>query len=295
MGFNFRGFTNCDNTRLKKGQISEILAIAHPKAVIVFTSIVLGMAVIAEHGLPPLQSTFALALAMAFIQIAIGIFNDYYDRELDARAKPYRALPAGLVNVQKAYWAAWTALAIGLGTAATLGLSSMLVLAVGAGMGFLYSARLKRSALSWLPYAIAYPIVPLWVWVSLSKFRPEMLLIYPVAIPFSLGVHLCNQLRDYDEDAEQGMRGLAQYLEKETASKICVSLLLLSPAPALAIAYGRGNGSIIFLISVCAHWLLIARCLRKYRLGYSAPIWRAMFKLLQLSGPPMLISWLWAV
>ena len=60
----------------------------------------------------------------------------------------------------------------------------MLVLALGAGMGFLYSARLKRSALSWLPYAIAYPIVPLWVWVSLGKFRPEMLLVYPVAIPF---------------------------------------------------------------------------------------------------------------
>ena len=170
----------------------------------------------------------------------------------------------------------------------------MLVLALGAGMGFLYSARLKRSALSWLPYAIAYPIVPLWVWVSLGKFRPEMLLVYPVAIPFSLGVHLCNQLRDYDDDTAQGMRGLAQYLGKETASRICVSLLLLTPAPALAVTYGRGTGAILFLISVFAHWLLVARCLHKYRVRYAAHLWRAMFKSLQLSGPLMLISWLLA-
>jgi 4-hydroxybenzoate polyprenyltransferase len=292
MGFNFRGFTNGNNPRVKSGKISEILAIAHPRAVIVFTSIVLGVGVIVERGLPPLRSTFALVLAMAFIQIAIGVFNDYYDRDLDARAKPYRALPAGLVSFRLAYWAAWTALAIGLGTAAILGLSSMLVLALGAGMGFLYSARLKRSALSWLPYAIAYPIVPLWVWVSLGKFRPEMLLVYPVAIAFSLGVHLCNQLRDYDDDTEQGMKGLAQFLGKETASRICISLLMLGPAPALAVTYGRGKGAIIFLISLCAHWLLVAHCLRKYGVGYAAHIWRPMFKSLQLSGPLMLISWL---
>ena len=54
-------------------------------------------------------------------------------------------------------------------------------------MGFLYSARLKRTGWSWLPYAVAYPIVPLWVWVSLGVFRFEMLLIYPLVAPFAIG------------------------------------------------------------------------------------------------------------
>lgn len=289
------GSANREKADSKLAEINEILAIAHPRAVVVFTSIILTIAVIAEHGLPPLRTTAALVLAMACIQISVGIFNDYYDRDLDAVAKPYRALPAGLVSAQLAYRAAWIAVMLGLGTAATLGLSSMLILALGAAMGFLYSARLKRSVLSWLPYAIAYPMVPLWVWASLGKFRPEMLLIYPTAIPFSLGVHLCNQLRDYEDDTEQGMKGLAQHLGKETAGWICVNLLLLSPVPPLVTVYGHGSSALIFLVSVLLHWLLIVHCLHTYRSRCGAHIWRSLFKRLQWSGPLMLIGWVLSV
>jgi 4-hydroxybenzoate polyprenyltransferase len=290
-----RGYARFEKAKLKVANIVKIVAIAHPRAVVIFTLTALIVAAIAERSLPPLQTTAALLLAMAAIQTSVGIFNDYYDRDLDAVAKPYRALPAGLVSAQSAYRAAWIAVALGLGAAATLGLSSMLVLALGAAMGFLYSARLKRSVLSWLPYAIAYPMVPLWVWVSLGKFRPEMFLIYPTAIPFSLGVHLCNQLRDYDDDTQQGMRGLTQHLGKQTASWICVSLLLLSPVPPLVTAYGHWGGAQVFLLSVLIHWLLIVHCLYTYRAHYGAQIWSAMFKRLQWSGPLMFIGWVLSV
>jgi len=290
-----RGYTRFEKAKLKVANIVKIVAIAHPRAVVIFTLTALIVAAIAERSLPPLQTTVALLLAMAAIQTSVGIFNDYYDRDLDAVAKPYRALPAGLVSAQSAYRAAWIAVALGLGAAATLGLSSMLVLALGAAMGFLYSARLKRSVLSWLPYAIAYPMVPLWVWVSLGKFRPEMFLIYPTAIPFSLGVHLCNQLRDYEDDTEQGMKGLTQHLGKETSSWICVSLLLLSPILPLGAGYVHGSSTLMFAVAVVVHWVLILHCLYRQWAEGGAQIWAVLFKRVQWGGPLLLIGWAFSI
>ena len=68
---------------------------SHPRAVVVFTLIALGVAVITEGGLPSWQCGFPLAMAMALIQISIGVFNDYCDRDLDAVHKPGRPIPAG--------------------------------------------------------------------------------------------------------------------------------------------------------------------------------------------------------
>jgi 4-hydroxybenzoate polyprenyltransferase len=270
-----------------KGVLGEIVAMTHPRAVFIFATLALVVALIAEQGALPLRVAVALVLAMAAIQIAVGVFNDYCDRDLDAIAKPQRALPAGLVSPRTALATGWLAVAIGLGTAATLGIPSMLVLALGGGMGILYSVRLKRTVLSWLPYAVAYPIVPVWVWVSLGKFRPESLVIFPVTIPFSLGIHLCNQLRDYDADAAQGMQGLVQHLGKMAAGRLCLGLLLAGPLPALAWTRGQGSGAIFLWLAVLAHWLLVVRCVSKHR----REAWPSLFRSLQISSPLVLISW----
>lgn len=270
---------------------SEIISMTHPKAVFIFAALALVTALITGREALTLRVAMALVLAMAAIQVAVGVFNDYCDRELDSIAKPQRALPAGLVSPRTALATGLLAVAFGLGTAATLGIPSLLVLALGGGMGILYSVRLKRTGLSWLPYAIAYPIVPVWVWVSLKRFEPKSLLIFPVIIPFSIGIHLCNQLRDYDEDAAQGMRGLVQHLGKAVSSRLCLALLLAGPLPALGLALGQNAGAIPLLLAVLFHWLLIARCLIRGR-GISDKIWAPLFRALQISSPLILISWL---
>jgi 4-hydroxybenzoate polyprenyltransferase len=280
-----------DKTRSKLGVIAVILGITHPRAIAVFTLITLAVAVIAEHGLPPRRLTIILILAMALIQSAVGIFNEYYDRDLDAIAKPSRPIPSGLVSARWAFRLGWITVVLGLCAAATLGLFALLVLALGAAMGILYSVRFKRSVLSWLPYAIAYPIVPLWVCVSLGKFSPEMLLIYPIALPFSIGIHLCNQLRDFNQDAQQGMRGLVQYLGEGTASKLCLGLLLFSPLPPLVITYRYGGNTLLFLACAMIHWWFVTSRLHHYWEQHGKCEWPTMFKRLRLSGPLLLIGW----
>ena len=273
--------------------VGEIISMAHPRAVLIFATLALVTALITEQGAVPLRMAVAVVLAMAAIQVAVGIFNDYCDRDLDSVAKPHRALPAGLVSPRHALITGWMAVAIGLGAAATLGLPSMLVLALGGGMGILYSVRLKRTVLSWLPYAVAYPIVPVWVWVSLGKFRPESLLIFPATIPFSVGIHLCNQLRDYDEDSAQGVMGVVQHLGKVTAGRLCFALLLAGPLPALVFALEQDAGAILLWIAVLFHWILVAGYLIRGGDGTGSNVWHPLFRALQVSSPLILLSWLY--
>lgn len=272
-------------------KIRRILGISHPRAVVVFTLIALGVAVITEGGLPSWQCGFPLAMAMALIQISIGVFNDYCDRDLDAVHKPGRPIPAGLVSARQAYWVSFVSGAIGLAASATLGLRSLAVLAVALAIGVLYSAHFKRSVLSWLPYAIAYPIVPVWVWVSLGEFRVTMLLIYPAVVPLAIGVHLCNQLRDYDKDAEQGMKGFVHYLGKRQAGQLCVGLLFIGPLVALATTYDGGKSADLLLASSCIHWLVLMQCLYRDRGRLCEETWKTVFPRLQITGPLMLIGW----
>jgi 1,4-dihydroxy-2-naphthoate octaprenyltransferase len=112
-------------------------------------------------------------------------------------------------------------------------MGSMIGLAFAILLGVAYSAWLKRTPFSWLPYALAYPSIPLWVWVSLGRPVQQVLVVSLIATPLAVSVHMVNQLRDCDEDLNSGIRGVVQVLGRPRAVWVCFGLLLLGPIPAL--------------------------------------------------------------
>jgi 4-hydroxybenzoate polyprenyltransferase len=279
--------TDCRTKRC--GTAAAIWEATHPRAVIVFSGLSWAVAAMVVRGLPAIGIGLLIVAAMALVQVAIGLFNEYCDRDLDRWAKPDRAVPRGVLGYRQACVAAWVSLATGLACAAVLSLWGAAVLAVGGGMGMVYSARLKRTVWSWLPYAVAYPIVPLWVWVTLGVFRAELLLIYPLVVPFAVGVHLCNQLRDYDADLAQGMRGVVQWLGQRTAGKLCWGLLTVMPLLALAGWGWQGRGGLV-LAGTALHGVLLGECWVRYGRTDDDRLWPKLFQRLQISGPVLLIS-----
>src|SRR5262245_26428498 len=109
----------------KQSLVAALIDMTHPRAVVVFTLLTFIVAIVMVHGFPPLPRTAALLFAMACVQVAVGVLNEYYDRDLDAVAKPERAIPSGVVSPSGAYWIGWLALTLGLGAAATLGWLSL--------------------------------------------------------------------------------------------------------------------------------------------------------------------------
>ena len=159
-------------------------------------------------GAPPGTRTAALLTGAIFAsQAAIGSANDWADRDLDRAMKPGKPLAAGLV----APWCALTmlgaALVIAALCAAQFGLASLLLVAAGTGLGLAYNLWLKRTPASWLPYLLAIPLEPIWVWTALGRFTPRLLWLYPLGATLLLALHLANALADLSGDTAAGSAG----------------------------------------------------------------------------------------
>lgn len=277
-------------------KVKGIIALTHPTAVIIFSLITWVLAGLALSSFLILSPSISLVLAMAATQASIGVFNEVFDWKLDKETKPWRALPSGLLNPWQAALGASVLLCLGLVFAASISLITMIFLFLGAGMGILYSAKLKRTILSWLPYVINYPSFPVWVLVALNRFNPQVLIIYPLASMFAISVHMCNQLRDFDEDEALGVRGLVQHLGKQRSISLCIKLLFLSPFPFLIMAgfSGQQTELIVLVSTAILHWLLAVPYLLKSENLLSPNRFRTLFRRLQISGPLMLVVWYWA-
>ncbi len=317
------------------GAWQSALILIHPIGVVLYVLITLLCAVIAAHGLPPARQLAPLLGAMFFSQSTVGIVNEFADRKLDTRAKPWRPIPSGRVSPLAAFILAVVTWALSLAGAAALSWPAAALLFCGTATGVLYSAWLKRTPLSWLPYVVAYPGFPLWVWLALGKLPmpdggsliawahrlladpvlPRLLAFYPVLTPLALAAHLCNQLRDYEEDLALGMRGFVHYLGQRRALALCFALLMLGPLPMLFYLPVAGQGPALQASAVAAgapmpgllsgmgpaaalaaaailHWIVSLAGIRRYAAWPEANNVRRLFRLLQVTGPLLGLAWL---
>src|SRR5437764_3541912 len=81
------------------------------------------LACAAVRGWPGTSTTLRLMLAMLCIQFCIGAVNDWADRHLDATAKPWKPIPAGVVPAPAALAVGAALGAGGLALAAVDGLA----------------------------------------------------------------------------------------------------------------------------------------------------------------------------
>jgi len=154
-----------------------------------------------------------LALGMLGLQFSIGAANDWFDVELDALTKPAKPIPAGRVTRSAAAIVAVVCGGGGLALAIVgAGAGGWLTFGCAAGMlgaGLAYDARLKRTAFSWLPFAVAFPLLPLYAWFgAVGEPPPGAQLLLPVAFLAGPTLQLANGLVDAEGDARGGVVGL---------------------------------------------------------------------------------------
>lgn len=276
-----------------KNKAKAIIASTHPKAAIIFSLVTWVLASMTLSGLPGYSVSIALVLGMACVQASIGMFNEIFDWKQDKVFKPWRAIPAGMISPGAATVIASVFLMAGLLFAAFISWDTMILILLGAGMGILYSAIFKRTIFSWLPYVINYPSFPVWVMVALNRFDPLILVIYPMAFPFALGIHMCNQMRDYDEDSALGIQSFVQHLGKPRAIKLCYAILLFSPLPFLMVTGFFNPDEVVYVPVLIAilHWSLTVPLF--FRSAYDPRTFRLLFTRLQITGSLMLLAWYW--
>ncbi len=212
------------------------LVLPHAVPIIVVMTATAAFALIASQGWPGIGPMSWLLLAMFGGQLAIGAVNEIVDADLDALTKPEKPIPAGLVSRR----GAWT-MAIGGCLAMTVfslqfGFPAFLVCALGTGVGIAYSIWFKRTIWSWIPYLVALPLLPIWVWLALSEVDPGLFAIYPIGAAAVIAVQIAQSIPDVEADATGNVRTLAVALGPAKARSACWGAMILAAALASGLA-----------------------------------------------------------
>lgn len=215
-----------------KRAVRGYLLLPHLAPVVVVELATAGFAVLAWGGVPPGHLLGRLLLAMLGGQLAIGATNELVDLPLDAVAKPGKPLPSGDVSVGGARGMVLAGLATMLVFGLPFGPVPFALLALGTGIGVAYDLWFKRSAWSWLPYLLALPLLPIWVFAALGRPEPRLLLLYPLGALATAGVHFAQALPDAVSDREAGLMTLTSRMGQGTA--FAAAWLATLSAPLLA-------------------------------------------------------------
>ncbi len=162
-------------------------------------------AVIAWGGFPPAPVSLPLLLAMLGGQLAIGATNEIADLPSDTLSKPSKPLPSGDVSVRGARMMIVAGLAIMVVFGLRFGAAAFGLLALGTGLGVAYDLWFKKTAWSWLPYLLALPLLPVWVFTALGRPEPRLFWLYPLGALATIGVHFAQALPDVAIDREAGL------------------------------------------------------------------------------------------
>jgi 4-hydroxybenzoate polyprenyltransferase len=179
---------------------------------------------------------------MTLLQLGIGTVNDVVDAPFDAGHKPGKPIPAGLVPAPAARWVAVALFLAGSLVAATIAPRLLVLSLVVVGIGLAYDLRLKGTALSWLPFAVGIPVLPVYGWLAARPgLEPFFAVLLPAAVAAGAALALGNALVDTGRDAAAGRSSIALALGEGRAGQAVVGLLAAVWGTATASAWIAGS------------------------------------------------------
>ncbi|MFI9271422.1 UbiA family prenyltransferase [Kitasatospora sp. NPDC052896] len=269
-------------------RLAALAGAGHPQPAVAVTALVAALAVAAGRG--PAGSA-VLAAAVLTGQLSVGWSNDLVDLHRDrAAGRPDKPLATGRLAPGTVARAAGGALALCVPLSLAGGLAAGAVHLVGVVAAWAYNLGLKRTALSWLPYAVAFGLLPAFVTLGLpGRPWPAGWTLAAGAL-LGMGAHVANVLPDIEADLAAGVRGLPQRLGRGPCrvlapvllSAASVVLVLGPPGPV-----GRAGWATLAVSGgLAAVGALPGEAVRRGRLPFLATLGLALaaVALLVLSG-----------
>lgn len=229
-----------------------LMRAAHPGPALAVTVVAAAYAV--SDGLAPGRVVLA-AFAVLAGQLSIGWSNDIIDagrdRTVGRRDKPLATGELGLVTIEVA---CATALAATVALSLLCGLVAGLVHLGCVAVAWSYNLGMKATVLSWVPYALAFGGLP--VFVTLARPGAEL---PPWWIPVAgallgFGAHLVNVLPDLADDEATGVRGLPHRIGPRWTPVLATAVLAVAT---VVIAAGTRSVPPVVVVLVLATVLVL--------------------------------------
>jgi 4-hydroxybenzoate polyprenyltransferase len=213
-------------------------------------TVLAGLLALAQ-GIDAGRATLVVAAVLAG-QLSVGWSNDLIDLARDRTAgrsdKPLVTGEASVPATQACCTAAVvTCLALSLACGAVAGLVHLACVAAA----WAYNLGLKSTVWSWVPYAVAFGLLTVFVALAGGALPPWW---WPVgAALLGVGAHLLNVLPDLDDDAATGVRGLPHLLGSRRIAPIAATVLV---AATVVVLVGAAPPTLVVALSAAVVLLL---------------------------------------
>lgn len=203
-----------------------LIQAAHPGPATAVTLLATAFAV--SVGLPAERVALVAAAVLAG-QLSIGWSNDLLDQRRDAAVgRLDKPLAAGAVARRTAQLACGVAALTTVLLSLACGLSAGVVHLACVAAGWAYNLGVKATTWSWLPFALAFGGLPVFVVLSEPFAGPPSPWIPVAGALLGVGAHLVNVLPDLADDEATGVRGLAHRMGARRASMLAVMVLVVA-------------------------------------------------------------------
>jgi len=238
-----------------------VVELLHPIPSLLTTGAAVGFALIFGIGLGDVRLWW-IAAVMLLVQFSISALNEWADADLDRQAGRQRPIPLGLVSPGTALMVA-VLCAVGaflLSTLANFGAVSLLLVGIGLACGWAYDLRFKGTPLSFLPFAIAFPLMPFWIGLLAGRPASSLGVLFLGGSPLAIAIHLADAIPDRERDRAAGLRTLAVALGRPGAELVAAGVLLGGAVVSIVFILYRGSTSIaaISLGTVTASLLIVS-------------------------------------
>lgn len=240
-----------------------ILRVVHPFPTLLVTTLTVALIPLADRD-SPLSRYLILGAAMFCFQCAIGVTNDIADLDED-RARPDKRKPfaLGLLRRETAVLLAAGLSGGGLLASITLPFGAWLIGLAGLVCGLTYDLWLKRTPLSWLPYALALPLVPAWVFTAAEAWEPLLWWAFPVGLLLGASLNLANQLPDLSPSSTGRRQGLPSAVGRSRSGPLALALFgAAASLAAVVLAFESAVAAALVALSTIATLLSVCPALR---------------------------------
>lgn len=201
---------------------AALLRAAHPGPSAAVTLLAAAYAV--SLGLAPERVALVTGAVLAG-QLSIGWCNDVVDAARDRTVgRGDKPLATGELSLTVARAACGVALAVTVVLSLACGLVAGLVHLACVAAGWAYDLGVKATAWSWVPYAVAFGGLP--VFVALAGTGPPPATVPVAGALLGVGAHLLNVLPDLADDEATGVRGIGHRLGPRRAPVVAVAALV---------------------------------------------------------------------
>lgn len=209
-----------------------VVRACHPEPTVAVTVLVTALA--AASGRGPTACAL-LGSAVLCGQLSVGWCNDLVDAARDTAAgRTDKPLATGAAARGTVAAAAAGALAACVVLSLAVGRSAGTAHLTGVAAAWAYNLGLKRTAASWVPYALAFGLLPAFVTLGLPGHPWPPAWATAAGALLGVGAHFTNVLPDIDADLAAGVRGLPQRLGRRR-TRVLAPLPLLAAAAVLVV------------------------------------------------------------